>query len=242
MTMSEIPALLAGVFLGALVSGFSGFAFSAVCGAILIHVFQPNEAIPLMMACSIASQLLAMMTLRRSLRFSTETCLICGGAVGVAAAVLVIAWIEPRMLRWFFGAFLAAYAAYLLVRTPAERWTARGPLPQTLVGTFGGAVGVFTAMPGAIPSIWCEMRGCTKEEQRGLVQPFIVAMQLIALALFLLTPAGIPKQLPYYFALSLPALCFGSWLGTVAFRHVNDRAFRKAILVMLIVSGLLMLR
>ena len=47
--------LSAGVFAGALVSGAAGFAFSAVAGAMLLHVLPPLEAVPLMMICSIAS-------------------------------------------------------------------------------------------------------------------------------------------------------------------------------------------
>lgn len=35
-------------------------------------------------------------------------------------------------------------------------------------------------MPGAIPTIWCDMRGMPKSDQRGLVQPFIAIMQLFA--------------------------------------------------------------
>jgi hypothetical protein len=43
-------------FSGAVVSGLAGFAFSAVAGAILLHLMPPIEAVPLMMACSILVQ------------------------------------------------------------------------------------------------------------------------------------------------------------------------------------------
>src|SRR5262245_38613834 len=145
--MLEIGAVTVGVFLGAMVSGFSGFAFSAVCGAVLLHVLEPHRAIPLMMACSITSQLLTIVALRRSLQFKTSPWLLLGGAAGVAVAVVAISAIDPRMLRWIFGAFLALYAAYLMVRTPIESLSMSGAMSQTLVGTLGGAVGVLTAMP-----------------------------------------------------------------------------------------------
>ena len=46
---SQLHLLLAlGVFAGAVVSGFCGFAFSAVAGAILLHALPPSEAVPLM--------------------------------------------------------------------------------------------------------------------------------------------------------------------------------------------------
>src|SRR5262249_4714042 len=51
--LSTIPALTTAIFLGGVVSGFSGFAFSAVAGVILLHLFEPLVAIPLMMCCSI---------------------------------------------------------------------------------------------------------------------------------------------------------------------------------------------
>src|SRR3954453_4288889 len=41
--------LSAAAFSGALVSGFAGFAFSAVAGSVLLRVFPPMEAVPLMM-------------------------------------------------------------------------------------------------------------------------------------------------------------------------------------------------
>ena len=40
--------------------------------------------------------------------------------------------------------------------------------------------GGLTAMPGAVPIIWCDMRGMPNNDQRGLVQPFIAIMQMLA--------------------------------------------------------------
>jgi uncharacterized membrane protein YfcA len=240
--MIEAGTVIIGVFLGALVSGFSGFAFSAAAGAVLIHVLQPHETIPLMMGCSIVAQLITMLTLRGSVRFAANPIMLSGGAVGVALAVSLVSHLDSLTLRWLFGGFLAAYATYLLVRTPAVRASLSGGISQSVVGTLGGAVGVLTAMPGALPSIWCELRGYTKEQQRGAVQPFIIGMQVLALMLFAVKPGGVPATLPYHLLISLPALLLGSWLGTIAFRRIDGAVFRKAVLMMLIVSGLAMLR
>ena len=115
-------------------------------------------------------------------------------------------------------------------------------MQQAFVGAVGGLVGVFTAMPGAIPSIWCELRGCSKDEQRGQVQPFILGMQILTLMLLTPAPAGVPRDFWYQLAMALPALLAGSFLGMQAFRRINDDLVRKAILLILAVSGVLMLR
>jgi uncharacterized membrane protein YfcA len=241
--LSEIIALWCGVFVGSVVSGFSGFAFSAAAGAVLFHVFEPQRALPLMMGCSIASQFMMLIMLRGTVRFNPRPLLLAGGAVGVALAILGLNWIEPRISRWLFGVFLAGYATYLLLRRTQPRPASYpGRVQQAVIGAAGGLVGVFTAMPGAIPSIWCELRGCSKDEQRGQVQPFILGMQLLALILLAPAQAGVPKDFWYQLTLSLPALFAGSWLGMQAFRRIHDDVVRKTILLILVASGMLMLR
>ena len=91
--MPDITTLLllsAAVFAGAFVSGLSGFAFSAVAGAILLRVFQPLEAVPLMMACSIGVQATNLWALRRSIRWEGSLFLIIGGLIGVPIAVSLL--------------------------------------------------------------------------------------------------------------------------------------------------------
>ena len=39
-------------------------------------------------------------------------------------------------------------------------------------------------MPGALPTIWCSLKGLTKIQQRGIVQPFILFMQIATLVYF----------------------------------------------------------
>lgn len=80
------------------------------------------------------------------------------------------------------------------------------------------------------------MRGMPKNDQRGLVQPFIAIMQVLALALLLGRQSLSPK-LVVDLAISLPALFTGSLLGIVAFRNVNEIGFRRIILVLLLLSG-----
>ena len=95
-------------------------------------------------------------------------------------------------------------------------------------------------MPGAIPTIWCDIHGMPKTQQRGVVQPFIAAMQVFALAL-LLIQRDLSSRVFIDLALSIPALLAGSTLGMLAFRYVKEQTFRRIILSLLMASGLLLL-
>jgi uncharacterized membrane protein YfcA len=223
------------VFAGAFVSSLAGFAFSAVAGAILLRIFQPMEAVPLMMACSIGVQAANLWVLRRTIQWEGSLLLIVGGALGIPLAVYLLQNADTHILRIAFGIIVALYAGYMLFRPTLARGTATTSRHLTaLIGFGGGLVGGLTAMPGAIPTIWCDMRGLSKSDQRGLVQPFIAIMQVLAL---LLERQSLSSRLVADLAVSLPALFAGSVLGIVAFRNINEVGFRRTILVLLLLSG-----
>ena len=227
------------VFCGAFVSGLAGFAFSAVAGAILLHVLPPLEAVPLMMACSITVQATNLWALRKSIRWKQSSVLVAGGLLGVPIAVWLLQAADARIFRESFGLAIACYAVYTLFRPVLSRRLQMSVGRNALIGFGGGFVGGLTAMPGAIPTIWCDIHGVPKTEQRGLVQPFIAAMQIFALVLMLLQNDLSSKVLVEFVA-SIPALLAGAALGIFAFRCVNEASFRRIILTMLLFSGLLL--
>jgi uncharacterized membrane protein YfcA len=272
-----LPVLVLGLgaFLGAIVQGLAGFAFSAVAGAILLHVMPPTDAVPLMMACSIAVQLATLVALRRTMRWRGSAVLIAGGAAGVLPALYLLHRVDTWSFRVGFGLFVASYAAYMFLRScvsrasvfaavralvpskavhalaspvsPASRprlfswrpWESEPPRQWSaaVLGFASGFVGGLTAMPGALPAIWCDLTGMSKDQQRGLVQPFIVTMQLIAL-LALLSRRDIPLHLMTEMLVTLPALALGSALGIFLFARVDDVAFKRVVLVTLFIAGL----
>jgi uncharacterized membrane protein YfcA len=230
--------LSAAAFSGALVSGLAGFAFSAVAGAILLHALPPMEAVPLMMACSVGVQAANLWALRKNIQWKGCLFLIIGGLVGIPIAVGILQRVDTQSFRLGFGVALAIYAAYALFRpTLTYLHHANSRSRHALIGFGGGLIGGLTAMPGALPTIWCDMRGMSKNEQRGLVQPFIAAMQIFALSL-MLSRHSLSSTFLIDLAISLPALAAGAVLGIVMFRRVNEIAFRRIVLVVLLFSGL----
>ena len=78
-----------GVFAGAVVSGFTGFAFSTVAGAMLFHALPPSEAVPLMMVCSVLVQTACLVFLRRHIEWRGSLMLVAGGLFGLPPALYV---------------------------------------------------------------------------------------------------------------------------------------------------------
>jgi hypothetical protein len=92
-------------------------------------------------------------------------------------------------------------------------------------------------MPGALPTMWCDLRGLLKERQRGLVQPFIMVMQFVAL-MILLTGHGLSFAIIGKVVLCLPALAVGTALGIILFGRLSGTLFRRVMLLALLIAGM----
>ena len=164
--------------------------------------------------------------------------LVAGGLLGLPPALYVLVHAAPPSIRIGFGLFLAAYSGLMLLRpTLCFFKDAHGPGYDAAVGLVGGLVGGVTAMPGAVPTMWYDMRGVAKEQQRGLVQPYITAMQVAALVI-LTAEQGMPDALIADVLFSLAPLALGTLIGLALFGRVSDVRFRRVLLGVLLVSGL----
>ena len=230
---------LAIVFGSALVSSVVGFAFSALAGAALVHLYrQPAEAVEIMALCSIAIQLYCVIAMRRSIQGRLLLPFLIGGAATVPLGV----WLLSRLPGgWFaigLGAFLIAYSALTAWRRPQHIGAGAWWL-DLCVGALGGITGGLAAFPGAFVSIWCSMRGWDKSVQRGVTQPFILVMQLITIAAMHAQHVAVHLD-----ALRIQAMCmalFAAFLGMKVFRSLSNRQFACVLNSLLMVSGVLMI-
>jgi hypothetical protein len=70
-----------------------------------------------------------------------------------------------------------------------------------------------------------------------MVQPYITAMQIAALA-FIAADRGIPTALGPEVLRSLAPLALGTLVGLALFGRVSDGQFRRVLLSVLLLSGL----
>jgi hypothetical protein len=190
-----------------------------------------------MMVCSLLVQSLSLYKLRRHIDWRAAAPLIGGGLLALPLSLHVLLHADPAAVRVLFGAFLCAYSAYMLLRPKTHAFArAKGLAYEAAAGFLGGLVGGLTAMPGAIPTMWADLRGMPKDRQRGLVQPYIAAMQVAAL-LLLAAQHDLPKALAGTVAWNLAPLALGAATGLALFGRVSDLVFRRALLCTLLASG-----
>lgn len=228
------------IFVAALVSSVAGFAFSAICGAMLFHLIdEPVRAVQIMMMCSACGQALMVSALWREIRWRPLVVFLAGSAIGLPLGLLALVYASPGLYGHAVGSLLLAYALFSIVRPPVVLGQ-QHPLFDAFVGFLGGITGGAAAFPGAFVTIWCGFKGWTKERQRGLYQPFILLVQVAALAIMAMSSLDSRSTVSFDFGAVayLPAMLLGSMLGMAFFRRLNDRQFALAVNVLLIASGL----
>ncbi len=226
-----------------LMSGLSGFGFSAV-GALCLALLPPKLGVPLLMTLSTANQLMSLGQLKADMRPLKEWWpegpgpYLLGGLVGVPIGLYILQSLPTPTLMLVFGAFLVGYAAYSLLKPEGMKIAFAGWKPSVLVGLTGGVIGGFTAFPGAAVVVWTGLHRMSKHEARSIVQPYILVLQVISLALLAIQhPQTFNPAFWTLAAVTVPVVLPGTLLGVRLYKSLSDINFRRIAFMMLGVSG-----
>lgn len=232
--------LAAASFVAALASGLAGFAFALIASGVYLHVLEPTAAVALVLAGSIVTQAVTIFRLREGIVWRRLWPFLIGGTIGVPIGVALLGRLDGATVRVLVGGFLIIYSLVMLALRHPPRITRGGQAADGAVGLIGGVMGGFAGLSGALPTVWCNLRDWPKDEQRGVYQPFIVAMQgfgFVALA----STGAVTSNTWVLLAVCLPALLLGAYAGLKLYARVDDKGFRRIVLSLLLLSGLALL-
>jgi uncharacterized protein len=236
----ELPIFLLATFAGALVAGLSGFAFGLVAASIWLYILTPLQTATLIIAFGLIVQGYSVWKLRRALDWKKLWPFVAGAVLGVPLGVGILTWANPAHVRAGVGAFLVLYSLYALLRPTIAPVKAAGAALDAFIGFLNGVLGGITGLAGILVTIWCGLRGWPKDMQRAVFQPVAVATFLMS-ALWIGAKGAITVDTIKLFVIGLPALFAGTWLGLKLYGHLNEAAFRKVVLVLLLVSGVVLI-
>ncbi len=94
-----------------------------------------------------------------------------------------------------------------------------------------------TGLSGIIATVWCQLRGWPKDAQRAVFQPVNFSTMVIG-AVSLSVAGAVTLDVVKLYVLGLPVMLAGLWWGFKLYGKLDDAAFRKVILVLLLASGL----
>jgi len=235
----DLALFFVATLLGAIVAGVAGFAFGLIASAIWLHIIPPSQSAPLIAAFAILIQGATLWKLRHAVQISRLVPFVVGGAIGVPLGAAALNWTSPNQMQAFIGAALIVFSLYSLAR-PTLPAINGGAIADSLIGVLSGAFSGSTGLAGTPVIVWASLRRWSKDDQRAVFQPVVVAVFVMTLIWFGGTGIVTPETL-YLFWIGLPAVAIGTWLGLKLYGKLDEATFRVVVLVLLLISGITLL-
>jgi uncharacterized protein len=214
-----------------LFAAFLGFVVSGIW----LHVITPIQTTALIAGYGLCTQGYGVWKLRQTLSWRRVTPFIIGGTFGVPLGAVLLTYVNPAYVRFGVGLLLVIYGVYGLIK-PGFQPHKVGSATDGSIGFLNGVLGGLTGLPGFIITVWCQMRGWTKDEQRAVFQPVILT-GMMTIAISLSFAGAITTDTLKLYVLGLPALLAGLWLGFKCYGKLDEATFRKVILMLLLCAG-----
>jgi uncharacterized membrane protein YfcA len=230
-----LTLFLLAAFAGGFASGLAGFAMGFVVSGVWLQILTPVETTTLIVGYGLLTQGYGVWKLRHALAWHKLAPFVVGGIIGVPIGTVLLTYVNPATLRGGVGVLLVIYGVWGLAQPVLK------PVPDRVsadvgVGFANGILAGLTGLPGFIITIWCQLRGWPKDVQRAVFQPAMLATMAVNLVSLGIAGAITAPTLRLYL-LGLPAMVAGLWVGFRLYGKLDDAAFRKVILVLLMIAG-----
>src|SRR5882672_10437383 len=232
----DIALVVAGALVAGFLNGLSGTGYALASLGFWLHAMPPATAAPLVALCSVIGHIQSLPRIWHGVVWQRLWPFLVAGLLGVPVGTLLIEHVRVHPLKVGVGLLLILYSGWMgLVRRPPIV-TGGGRLADAAIGFTGGLMGGMASLSGPAPTIWLQLRGWTKGEQRGVNQPFNMAV--LATALLSAAIAGLlDRTFLVWAAITLPASLIGASIGLLVYGRIDDTGFRRIVLILLSLSG-----
>ena len=245
LPLPALALLLAVLATAGLVSGLSGFCFSAVGAAILAGAAAARGRA--FADGAVDGEPAAVVAATRGTQTPPPAQRgppgrgrhVAGGLLGLPCGLWVLGSVAPAALIVLFGALLFAYALFSWFGRRIRRVADGSCRVRALVGAAGGLIGGFTAFPGAAVVGAAEPR---RRAEGGRARHHAALHPLHAdgrpRAAGVVRPDAFGPEFRGLFALCLPVVLPCTLAGVAIYRRMSDHNFRQVTLMLLGVTGI----
>jgi uncharacterized membrane protein YfcA len=229
------------IFLVTLFASFThalvGFGSALVAMPILSKIVGVQVAAPLVALIVPTIEISLLIRYREAFNLRVVWRLIAGAVAGIPIGVWALRQVDERIILTILGIVLIAYALYALLRfkLPELQHSSWAYGFGFIAGLLNGAYN--TSGPPVI--IYGNCRGWGPAEFKANLQGFFTVAGLWVIANHAFNGNLTPFVWQHYL-LSSVAIVLGLWLGLKLDRMIDQATFRKIVLVMLIILGVML--
>ena len=240
MTSEVLVYLLAGAIAGGFVNGLAGTATALFTLGLWLQAIPPLEAVAMVLVIAVVSGIQGMMLVWKTIQWRRVLRFLVPALIAMPIGLNLLDKIDARALELIVAILLITYGVFFSFRKNLPLISRPTYILDAIVGFSGGILGALGGLSGAIPTMWCALRTWTKTEQRSLLQPFNMVVLTVAAVLLFFKGAYTAPVLSNL-VIVVPTALIGSLLGMAVFKRLNDNQFRRLLIALMLVSGLILL-
>jgi uncharacterized membrane protein YfcA len=223
------------VAVGAAVSGMAAFGFSLVIVPPLLLMFDPETVTTLVIVLTLVTRWVVLLDAWSSVRWSAVAVMAPPGFIGSFAGAYVLKHLDDSYIKLMASAVVIISALLLLGgRTiPGANAPAAGPVAGFMSGFLNTATGM--AAPPAV--LLLSARDYATQVFRGSLTAFFYLISITGFIALIGQDLAGRREMSIALAM-LPAALIGTYAGQRLTRRISQETFRRVVLFLLIVTGL----
>ena len=226
-------AIVAVAAVAAFIQALSGFGFALFAVPLLAILIGPQDTVLLSNLLSTFSTGMQARTLRHAADLRTAGILFAGAVVGMPIGLVVLFFVQAEVLQIII-AVVVAISTFAIMRGFALH--AAGIAGDVITGVTSGILNTSTSMSGPPVVLYLQGKGMPPSPFRATIATFFFASSTTAVVLLLL----FGESEAYVFmawALCIPAILAGQFLGNRMFHRIDLVFFRRLVYAILFLSA-----
>ena len=221
------------------IKGLCGFANTLIFTSILSFGTVNINISPVELVLGLPSNIIQAIRNRKQLNpriFIPLALLVIAGSIPGA---FLLKNVDPKYIKIFFGFVIVLLAVEMLLRESNKVRFKESKIVLGIIGFLSGILcGLFGI--GALLAAYISRTTKSSDEFKAHVGAVFIIENTFRIILYsvmgIITLASLKQSL-----ILLPFMLLGLWLGIMSSKRLNEKVIKKAIIILLIISGLMMI-
>jgi hypothetical protein len=232
--LSVMVAGLVVVFFAGFIQGLTGFGFGLVSVPIMTLFLSPKVAVPIVSLHALLIVTVIAYEARKWIDLKRIWPLMVAGVMGMPLGAYLLVFLQVGPLKVLIGSVIVLFSLALLKGFKKEIKSEK--LAFAPVGFVSGLLAGGTMMGGPPVMLFFANQGLGKNVFRANIVCYFVVLTIATIPAYVVGGL-ITKEVIKYALLLLPAMICGGVAGIKLARIVQEKIFRKVVLIILVVAG-----
>ena len=224
------------VFIASFVQGLTAFGFALFTVPILIVFLPPKLAIPTVAILGSMITAVILFKERKSLSTKSNVALSVSGIVGTPLGTYLLLVLNSDVMKVFVGSVVVVTAIALFLGF--KRTVGRMTVSSVFVGLASGLLSGSTSMGGPPVILFFANQEMKKKMFKANLAAYFTVLNLATMGSFILS--GLLNFGVFIYSLTfVPSLALGGVTGILLEQRLREKSFRKIVLILMIIAGLI---